>query len=256
MTINLDFLPQTTFVLLLIFARVGTMIMVMPGFGDNAVPARLRLVFALGVTLVLYPVARDFFTAVPATISALLAMVIMEVLVGLAIGIGARLIMSALHLAGTAIAFQTGLAFAQNIDPSQGGAQSSLFGNFLGLLAVTLVFMTDLHHLLLAAIHDSYTLFRPGILFPVGDFSELALSTIATAFTIALQLAAPFLVFGLVFYLGIGVLSRLIPQVQVFFVAMPANILLGFLLLMLLLSTIMLWFLESFRAAIEPLLAG
>jgi flagellar biosynthetic protein FliR len=86
----------------------------------------------------------------------------------------------------------------------------------------------------------------------VGDITEVALQTMADGFRVALRLAAPSLIFGLVFYLGVGILTRLIPQVQVFFLAMPANIMLGLILLMLLLSTMMVWFLGYINGALAP----
>jgi flagellar biosynthetic protein FliR len=89
-------------------------------------------------------------------------------------------------------------------------------------------------------------LFKPGQLLPLESFAQMALQTIAGSFKIGLQMSAPFLVFGLVFYLGIGLLSRLMPQVRIFFVAMPGNILLGFVLFTLLLSTMMMWFFDYF----------
>src|SRR5690606_3131582 len=161
-------------------------------------------------------------------------------------GMSARLIMSSLHIAGNIIALQTGLAFAQNVDPTQGG-QGAMIANFLSLLAVTLIFVTGLHHLLIAAMRDSYDLFRPGEMLPVGDFWQLAVMVVSGAFVLGLQLAAPFLVFGLVFYLGLGILSRLMPQIQIFFIAMPANIGLGLALLLLLLGAMMNWFLQDFE---------
>ena len=109
--------------------------------------------------------------------------------------------------------------------------------------------------MLLSAMHDSYLLFRPGTGFPAGDFAQLALKIMSDGLRVAIQLAAPFLVFGLIFYLGVGILTRLIPQVQVFFLAMPANITLGFVLLMLLLSTIMIWYTDYFGRALTPFLA-
>lgn len=254
MTLTLDFLPQTAFAFLLIFARVGAMVMAIPGIGDRAIPTRLRLVFALALSLILYPIVQKAFTGLPTALNGMLAAILSELMVGLAIGLTVRMIIAAIQVTGTAIAFQTGLAFAQNLDPAQ-GIQSSLFGSFLSMLSVTLLFATDMHHVLLAAIHDSYVLFRPGALLPAGDFAEVALRTMADGFRVALQLASPFLVFGLIFYLGVGVLTRLIPQVQVFFLAMPANIFLGFVLLMLLLGTMMLWYLDYFAQAISPYLA-
>ena len=112
-----------------------------------------------------------------------------------------------------------------------------------------------MHHIFLVAINDSYILFQPGALPPLGQFAELAVNIIANSFRVAIQIAAPFLVFGLVFYMGIGILSRLMPQVQIFFVAMPANILLGLVLLMLLLSAMLMWFLDYFSDAMKPFLA-
>jgi len=105
-----------------------------------------------------------------------------------------------------------------------------------------------MHHLLIAAIHDSYQLFVPGRPPPFADFAEAAVNIIASSFRVGIQLSAPFLIFGLIFYMGIGILSRLMPQIQIFFIAMPANILLGLLLFMLLLSTMMMWFFEHFEA--------
>lgn len=129
--------------------------------------------------------------------------------------------------------------------------QSTLFGTFLSILAVTLIFVTNLHYLLLAAMYDSYQLFKPEASLAIGDLSQNAVATLTASFRIALQISAPFLAFGLIFFLGMGVLSRLIPQVQVFFLAMPAIIFLGFMLL-LLVSTMMLWFLDYFSAALRP----
>ena len=228
--------------------------MALPGIGDRRVPSRVRLVFALSMSLILYPIVDKFFPDLPASLFGMMSAIVSEVLVGIAIGFSVRLIISAIQLVGTAIAFQTGLAFAQSVDPAN-GIQSSLFGSFLSVLSVTLIFTTDMHHMLLSAMHDSYTLFRPGSALPIGDLAQNAIQTLSAGFRIAVQLAGPFLAFGLVFYLGVGVLARLIPQVQVFFLAMPLNIALGLVLFMVLLSTIVYWFLDYFGEAIRPYLA-
>ncbi|MGE0612943.1 MAG: flagellar biosynthetic protein FliR [Hyphomicrobiales bacterium] len=255
MTLSLDFLPQTAFAYFLIFARCGALSMSLPGIGDAVVPARVRLVFALTLSLILYPLLEKTFPAMPTTMPAMIAAVIKEVIVGLAIGFAVRLIVSGLQFAATVIAFQVGLAFAMSVDPT-GGVQNTLFGTFFSMLAVTLIFATDLHHLMLKAVHDSYILFQPGSSFAPGDFAQVSLSTIADAFRVAMQISAPFVIFGLVFYLGVGILSRLIPQVQVFFLAMPANITLGFLLIALLLGTFITWYLRYFSQAMSPYLVN
>ncbi|MDP2781451.1 flagellar biosynthetic protein FliR [Devosia sp.] len=251
---TLDILPETAYLFMLIFARLGTMIMVLPALGERSVPARVRLAFALALTVVLHPVLAPAFADLPQGLYALLRPLIVEVATGLFVGLSVRLVMSALYVAGTAIAMQTGLGFAQNVDPTQ-GVQAALFASFLSVLAVTMILVTDLHHMLIAAIVDSYELFRPGALVPVGDFAEMAVRTVAGSFKVAVQMSAPFLVFGLIFYLGLGVLSRLMPQVQIFFVAMPVNILVGFILFMMLLGVMINWFLRHFEAVVAQFLA-
>jgi flagellar biosynthetic protein FliR len=119
---------------------------------------------------------------------------------------------------------------------------------FLSLLAVTLIFVTDLHHLLIAGIQHSFTLFPPGKMPATADFMKLAIETVSGLFVTGLQMAAPFMVFGLIIYAAAGVIARMMPQLQVFFIAMPLNILAGFIILGLSLSTMMLWFLEAFSA--------
>ncbi|MFQ5626767.1 MAG: flagellar biosynthetic protein FliR, partial [Methyloligellaceae bacterium] len=192
MTLTLDFLPQTAFAFFLIFARTGAISMVLPGIGARTVPPRVRLVFALALTLILYPLVSKAFPNLPTSLFGMISAIVSEVLVGLAIGFTVRIIVSALQFAGAAIAFQTGLAFAQNVDPAN-GIQSSLFGSFLSVLSVALIFATDMHHFLLSAIHDSYVLFKPGSALPTGDFAQVAVQTLTSGFRIALQLAGPFL---------------------------------------------------------------
>jgi flagellar biosynthesis protein FliR len=142
-----------------------------------------------------------------------------------------------------------GLGFVTAVDPTQ-GQQNVIVGNFLTVLGVTLIFATDLHHLVIAALNDSYTLFQPGDLPLIGDVAALTTRTVAVAFRIGIQLSAPFLVFGLLFNLGLGILSRLMPQMQVFFVGIPLSILLGFLILLLVLGAMMTTFLGSLEGVL------
>lgn len=248
--ITIDFLPETAFTFMLIFSRLAAMIMLMPALGETSIPAQVRLVMAFLLTLVMMPLVASTYGAIPQTVPGLAFIVVTEIAVGLFIGGAARIIMSALHVAGNIIALQMSLAFAQNVDPTQ-GQQGVLISNFLSLLAVTLIFATHLDHLLIAAMRDSYELFIPGQAIPVGDFSQMMVRLVSDSFRIGLQLAAPFLVFGLVFYVGIGILSRLMPQIQIFFIAMPANIMLGFVLLLFLLGAMMTWFLQAFEQSIS-----
>jgi flagellar biosynthetic protein FliR len=201
---------------------------------------------ALGLTLVMAPVVGSAYPAsAGASIPAMAGLVISEIVIGLAIGLVVRMMLGAVQVAGNVIAMQSGLAFAQSFDPSQ-ASQGALTSMFLSLLAVTLIFASDLHHVLIAGIEHSFSLFPPGRLPSAADFSTLAIKTFSEMFTLGMQLAAPFVVFGLVLYAAAGVLSRMMPQLQIFFIAMPLNILAGFVLLALSLSAMMLWFLDAF----------
>jgi flagellar biosynthetic protein FliR len=224
----------------LAFARIGALVMLMPGLGEAAVPARARLGFALLLSIMLAPEVAP----APASLWGASGQIISELAVGLVLGGVARIMMTALATAGQIFGLETGLSFAQTTDPTQGQA-GQIIGVFLGLLGVTLVFATNLHHVFLLGIRDSYQVFAVGKPFSVGDAADFALGGFADAFRIGLQIAAPVVVAGLIFRLGLGVLARLAPTIQVFFIAMPLNILGGFVILTLGLSAGMLVWLDS-----------
>ena len=128
-----------------------------------------------------------------------------------------------------------------------------MVGNFLTMLGVTLLFATDSHYLVIAALNDSYAIFSPGEMMPSGDVAALATRAFSAAFKIGMQLSAPFLVFGLVFNIGLGVLARLMPQMQVYFVGVPLSILAGFLIFALVLAAMMATFLNYFVGVMHDL---
>ena len=252
MRIDVSFLPALAAAFLLVFARIGTMVMLLPGLGELSVPPRVRLTIALVLTALLLPLHRNAYQLDLRSLGPVLLMLGQELLIGAMLGLIARLAISALQVAGSIVAQQLGLGFVTAIDPTQ-GQQGMIVGNFLTILGITLVFVTDLHHLVIAALHDSYALFQPGEIPITGDMAALFTRTVATAFRIGVQLAAQFLVFGLLFNLGLGVLSRLMPQMQVFFVGMPLSILVGFLILLLVVGAMMNTFLEYLQGVLREL---
>jgi flagellar biosynthesis protein FliR len=238
MRIDISFLPVLAAAFVLTFARVGTMVMLMPGIGESNLPARVRLAITLLLTGILVPLHRNAYTVDLNSLGPLITVLLQELIIGAMLGLTARLAISSLQVAGAVVAQQLGLGFVTAVDPTQ-NEQGALVGNFLTLLGVTLIFATDMHHLVIAAINDSYTVFKPGEMPLVGDAAQHITRVIAAAFSIGIQLSAPFLAFGLLFNLGLGVLSRLMPQMQVFFIGLPLSILLGLLLLLLVVGTMM-----------------
>lgn len=254
MTIHL--LPEVAVLYLLTFGRVGGIVMLLPGFGETAVPARVRLSLALLLALILHPTTAGLYPGGLARNPA--GMVFMlggEIATGLFIGMATRLVLAAAQVAGTTIANQLGLGFAMTVDPTQ-GQQGVIVGNFLSLCAVTLIFVTDLHMPAIAAVSSSFTLFPPGHWMPVGDFALVTVQLVAESFKVGLQISAPFLAFGLIFNLGLGMLQKMMPQFQIFFVAMPLSIGAGLVLFGLVLSTLMLWYLDHVRDGFSRLVVG
>jgi flagellar biosynthetic protein FliR len=252
-TVGLDWLPQTAFLYLIVFARVGAMLMLLPALGESTIPARLRLGFALVFTLVLLPLLREQLPPLPQEMMAIIVMACHEVVIGLFLGGLMRIFISAAQIAGAIVAFQVGLSAAMVADPNQGGVQGLVVSTFLTFLGTALIFATDLHHMALAAVYDSYMIFSPTDPLMLGDAAQSAVRAVSGAFTVGIQMAAPFIVFGLVFNLGMGILSRLMPQLQVFFIAMPANIGVGLILIALLLTMMMGWYLNHFEAELANL---
>jgi flagellar biosynthesis protein FliR len=252
MKLDVSFLPALGVTFTLMFARIGTMVMLMPGLGELTVPRRVRLTIALVLTAVLFPLHRAAFTLDLTSFGPVMMMLGQELLTGAVLGLAARLTVSALQVAGSVIAQQLGLGFVTTIDPTM-GQQGLIVGNFLTILGIALIFATDLHHFTIAALHNSYALFHPGEMPLIGDVAALVTRTTAAAFRIGIQLAGPFLVFGLLFNLGLGVLSRLMPQMQVYFVGIPLSILVGLIALLLVVGAMMSTFLGYLESVLREL---
>lgn len=209
----------------LVFARVGSMVMLMPAIGDQMVPARLRLSFAFLMTLVLTPVVAPAL-AVPSTVGGMAGAVIRELAIGLMIGGILRLFLNALAVAGEVISIQTTLGFAQTANPAQAQPSASLT-TFLTLIGTLLIMTTDLHHMFLGAMASSYKLFPFGAHMPVADAATLAVQTVGGSFALGIQLSAPVLVFSLVFNIAAGLVGRAMPQFQIYFASAPLTVMLG-----------------------------
>jgi flagellar biosynthetic protein FliR len=254
MHVDISLLPALAATFMLVFARIGAMVMLLPGLGETNIPVRIKLAIALLLTLIILPLHRAaYHVDIQASMMPLLVLMIHEIVIGIVLGATARVTLAALQVAGSVIAQQMGLGFVTAVDPTQ-GQQGLLIGNFLTLLGITLLFATDSHYLVIAALNDSYAIFSPGEMMPSGDVAALATRAFAAAFKIGMQLAAPFLVFGLVFNIGLGVLARLMPQMQVYFVGVPLSILAGFLIFSFIIVAMMGTFLDYFVGVMHDLI--
>ncbi|CAN5354614.1 flagellar biosynthetic protein FliR [soil metagenome] len=253
MRIDVSYLPALAAAFMLVFARIGAMVMLLPGLGEANIPVRAKLSIALALTAIILPLHQADFHIDMQSMVPLLVLMLQEIVIGIVLGATARVTLSALQVAGMVIAQQLGLGFVSSVDPTQ-GQQGVLVGNFLTLLGITMLFATDSHHLVIAALNDSYKIFSPGEIMPSGDVAALATRAFSAAFKIGIQLSAPFLVFGLVFNLGLGVLARLMPQMQVYFVGVPLSIMVGLLIFAAVLTTIMATYLDYFGGVMHEMM--
>jgi flagellar biosynthetic protein FliR len=221
-----DLASLFVFPFFLVFFRVAAAVMVFPALSDPSVNPRTRLLIAGGIALILWPMVGATLPALPETISQLAMYIIVELVLGLMMGIAARLFMSAMSVAGEMIAFSTGFQAATLFDPIS-NTNTTAPTLFLLITAGVLVLASNLHHVLIEGIMESYQLFPPGTLPPVGDVAQAVVGLVRDLFYVGLKIAAPVVVVGFLGYVAFGIFNRLIPQLHVFFVALPLTIVVG-----------------------------
>jgi flagellar biosynthetic protein FliR len=250
-----QFLPDNAFAAMLVFARIGSAMMLLPGFGEVYVPQRYRLLFALIFSALLLPVLAPILPPLPASPAELVLVLGGELVIGIFIGTLTRLILAALQTAGQVVSIQMGLSNAQIFNPME-ASQDSIPSAFYAILGVLLIFLTNLHHVMLRGLVDSYAVFVPGHLPPVEDLSQTIAHAVAASFRLGIEIAAPFIVLGTVFFVGLGLVARLVPQLQVLFITQPLQIMGGLLLMGLIAATGMGWFLQVFAQQFQIIVPG
>lgn len=224
-----------------IFLRVGSAILVMPGFMTSYVSTRIRLSVALALTLVLIPLLSSRLPVPPADFGSFLTTCIFEITYGLFMGLCMQFLYAALSLVGNFAGQAIGFSNAQMFDPTF-QTQSIVLESFLSIIALTVIFITDLHHLMISAIVDSYVLFPVGSDLPIDNFAEFLSKSLNNSFIMGFKIASPFIAFTIIFYSGMGLLSRLMPQLNIFFLSLPLQIYLGLGLLFMTVPIIIVWF--------------
>jgi flagellar biosynthetic protein FliR len=221
-----DFLVGESFAVLLVFARLGGALLLLPAFGESYVNPRLRLWLALFTSALLATSLGGQLPRPPVEAGPFVSMVGGEVVTGLAIGALLRLVLAALHWAGSIVAMQSGLAAAAFFDPSE-ATQGTVPGALLSTLFLVVLVASDGHHWLLQRIAGSYAGLPPGRLPDPGDLSVVAARLGNAALGLGLGIAAPVLVASFLANLAVGLLARLVPALQVLFIALPLQILLA-----------------------------
>lgn len=224
----LDWAP--TFALVLV--RVGAALALLPGLGESVAPAVVRIGLALSITILLVPELQPTMPPIPAAGLDLGLMVAGEVITGLWFGWVARMIVLALPVCAQFIGYLIGLSSVLQPDPEL-GAQSNALGKLFEMAAPALLLVSGLYRLPLVALNGLFKLIPPGQMLPVTDSAQIAVHAVSTGFALALQLASPFVVIGVVWHLAIGLVARIVSRMQIYFASMPGQILMGLGLLMI-----------------------
>ncbi len=245
-----EFLTTGVFTFIVIFVRLGSAIMIMPGVGDSFISARVRLLFALGLSFALSPLLGKYMPyPLPGTVS-LFVLIMMEFMIGVFFGTIARIFMIALDVAGMVTSMQSGLGSAQLFNPTL-ATQGSLIGAFFSVTGVVFLFATNLHHLLFMGLVESYEFFPVGNVPDTGSMAEFMSMALSASFSIGVKMATPFIVITLLIYAGMGVLTRLMPQVQVFMIALPLQIIISLVTMAAVISGIYLFWSSEFENGIS-----
>ena len=245
-------LPDLAFAFVLVLARVGGLVILLPGLAETGVPAMVRAGIAGALALLLTPGVAPLVPAAPAAPATAAAMVVSELLAGLWLGFLARILALALPMAGQILATLVGLSSVLQPDPEL-GPQTSALARLFALAAPALVLASGLYALPIAALARSYRLIAPGAMLPAGAGAEAVARAVGVGFGLALRLCAPALLASVVWSVAAGLLARVAPRVQVYFLAMPAQILGGLALLAALSAAILTAWEDAVRAGFSAL---
>lgn len=245
-------LPGWAFAFVLVLARIGAAIMLLPGLGEADPPAIVRAGFAIALTVLVVPAIAPLVPAVPVGTAAAATMVAAEVVTGLWLGWLARMLVMSLPIAGQFMSYMLGVSNVLQLDPEL-GAQTTALGRLFSLAVPVAVLSSGLYALPVAALVGSYRLIAPGTLLPTGAGTDVAVRAMADGFGLALRLASPLVIASLVWHVAAALLARLVPRVQVYFLALPGQILGGLVLLAALAASIIAAWQEAVRAGFDAL---
>ncbi len=243
-----EFSTSTLFSIFIVFCRVGSAFMFLPAIGESNIPSIVKVIISVAMSLLIYSsssaVNNILFPESALNLTFLLAG---EVSVGIMIGLATKFILSALHVFGLVVASQSGLASAMLFDPSQ-STQGSLFGNFFTMLATMLILSMDLHLVIISGLANTYQHLPPGSFIQHFEgFTEMIIRSASTAFITGIKMSLPFIIVSLLLFIGTGILGKLMPQLQIFSLILPVQILLNVLILLFVLSSLSMWFIDYYQ---------
>jgi flagellar biosynthetic protein FliR len=246
----ISFATEEVLIVFLIICRITGIFFLVPPFSDNNVKAVFRISFAITTALLIYPlvshIVRPAVLAIGNNGIGLLLLIIIELGLGLALCTIVKVLTLSMQVAGLTISSQMGLSAAALIDPSQQN-QNSILGILLTMLTTLLILELSLHIRVIDGFLNSYHKIPAGAFFNnYNDFISVFVKSVTAMWSSGLQISMPFILTNIVMMIGGGILAKLMPQLQIFFLMLPVQILIGIVVFIAILSGILFWFAEFF----------
>lgn len=239
--------PQGTILaLFLAFCRTGACIMVLPGFGSARVPANIRLLVAIAVSIAVLPLLWDVIYPRASSPGPLyIGLIASETAIGVVYGLIARLYTLGMQYAGAILTMSIGFTAPGGTDVLEDTSENQLT-SLLSFSALLMLFMLDFHHVVFRALVESYAATPLGDVIDPQKMLITLTDTLRATTDLMLRLASPFLIYGLMFNVGIGLINKLAPQIPVFFISTPFLLAGGLFLLYLSIAAFIRQFADGF----------
>ncbi len=222
--------PREVIFFMLVLSRVAGIFAALPVFGGRRMPARIKAVVVLMITLVCFPTLSVALPQIPSDAFGLALLAFGEVMVGLTLAFITQIIFAAIEFSGQIIGMQMGLTISSILDPSQ-GTQTQLMSVIQTLFATLMFLSLNIHHMFIRAIMDSFKVIPLGGWRLSGELTNMLVMRTADIFIIGIRLAAPVMVALLLTTIALGIMARAFPQMNIFMISMPLNIGLGLVIL-------------------------
>ncbi len=239
--------PQgTVLVVFAIFCRIGSCIMTLPGFSSARISVTLRFFLAFATSLAMTPLLFDtLYPKVSVGGASLVGVIVAEILIGMMYGLVPRFYVLGLQFAGSAVSMAIGLNTPGAMDVLEDTSENQMT-NLISFGGLLLLFMMDFHHVVFRALVESYTVMPLG---GMPDSQKMLITltdTLSQTFMLMLRLASPFLIFGLMFNVAVGLVNKLAPQVPVFYISTPYLLMGGLMLVYFTIAAMVMQFAQYF----------
>jgi flagellar biosynthetic protein FliR len=219
-------------IFLLVLTRMSGLFIVAPIFGRRNLPVYFKIGLAFFMAVLLVNTQKVGVTLSYNNLWQFSALVIREILVGIIIGYVSYIVFTAIYVAGQLIDMQIGFGIVNVIDPIS-NIQVPITANFYYMMCMLFFLMGNGHHILIRALFDSFTIVPLGTAAFSNALMGDILSIFGNIFSIGFRIAAPVVVTILVTDLALGIMSRAVPQLNVFVVGMPLKIIIGLLVVII-----------------------